>query len=332
MSDKPKQKRSFKFIIRFFQIVAALIFVFWASFFITLAIRSSHPIEYLFSYVEDFFGDEDKDKKNSTPATEMRLTNNRSPAIDEKKYDDYKPTVTEERRYREDKTLSDSRSSAIPMNNVEVGVFGRVERLWSIENAVDERVRRIPHYVSLDNIPRSLQQAVIAVEDARFYSHSGFDVMGIARAAVVNVEAGEIEEGASTITQQLVKNLFLTSEPSFTRKAEELLLAMNVERHFSKNKIIELYLNTIYFGSNYYGIYDASQGYFGKEPKDLTVAESAMLAGLPNAPSLYSPYVDFMLAKKRQLVVINAMANAHLLSEREAENARIEEIVLAKTS
>lgn len=331
MSDKPKQKRSFKFIIRFFQIVAALIFVFWASFFITLAIRSSHPIDYLFSYVEDFFGAEDK-KKNSTPVTERRLTN-KSPALEEKKSDDHKSPVTEERNYRADRVpLTDSRSSAIPVNNVDAGIVDRVGRLWSIEDAVNERVRRIPHYVSLDNIPRSLQQAVIAVEDARFYSHSGFDVMGIARAAVVNVEAGEIEEGASTITQQLVKNLFLTSEPSFSRKAEEVLLAMNVERHFSKNKIIELYLNTIYFGSNYYGVYDASQGYFGKDPKDLTVAESAMLAGLPNAPSLYSPYVDFMLAKKRQLVVINAMANAHLLSEREAENARIEEIVLAKTS
>lgn len=331
MSEQPKKRRSFKFIIRFFQILAALIFVFWASFFITLAIRSSHPIEYLFSYVEDFFGDEDANKRTSTPAVERQLTNKAS-ALEERKTEDYKPPVTEERKYREDRAVNDSRSSAIPVNNVDVGIVGRVERLWSIEDAVNERVRRIPHYVSLDNIPRSLQQAVIAVEDARFYSHSGFDVMGIARAAVVNVEAGEIEEGASTITQQLVKNLFLTSEPSFSRKAEELLLAMNVEHHFSKNKIIELYLNTIYFGSNYYGIYDAAQGYFGKEPKDLTVAESAMLAGLPNAPSLYSPYVDFMLAKKRQLVVINAMANAHLLSEREAENARIEEIVLAKTS
>lgn len=331
MSEQPKKRRSFKFIIRFFQILAALIFVFWASFFITLAIRSSHPIEYLFSYVEDFFGDEDANKRTSTPAVERRLTD-KAPALEERKTEDYKPPVTEERKYREDRAVNDSRSSAIPVNNVDVGIVGRVERLWSIEDAVNERVRRIPHYVSLDNIPRSLQQAVIAVEDARFYSHSGFDVMGIARAAVVNVEAGEIEEGASTITQQLVKNLFLTSDPSFSRKAEELLLAMNVEHHFSKNKIIELYLNTIYFGSNYYGIYDAAQGYFGKEPKDLTVAESAMLAGLPNAPSLYSPYVDFMLAKKRQLVVINAMANAHLLSEREAENARIEEIVLAKTS
>ena len=310
MSEQPKQKRSFRVIIRFFQIVAALIFVFWASFFITLAIRSSHPIEYLFSYVEEFFGD-DKDKKTVTP-TERNLDNReRAPAVDDKK-------------------INKDRSSIIPVNNPDVGIFGRVERIFSIEEAVNERTRRIPHYVSLDEIPRSLRQAIVAVEDARFYSHSGFDVTGIARAAVVNVEAGEIEEGASTITQQLAKNLFLSSEQTFSRKAEELVLALELERNFSKDKIIEMYLNTIYFGSNFYGIYDAAQGYFGKEPKDLTVGESAMLAGLPNAPSLYSPYVDFMLAKKRQLVVINAMKNANFLSERDAENARIEEIVLAR--
>ena len=301
MSEQPKKKRSFRFIIRFFQIIAALIFVFWASFFVTLAIRSSHPIEYLFSYVEDFFSSGEEKKPLATP------TLNKNP----------KPT-------------SESRSSAMPVNNLNVGIVDRVGRIFSIEDAVNEHVKKIPHYVYLDEIPRSLQQAIIAVEDTRFYSHSGFDVTGIARATVVNVEAGEIEEGASTITQQLIKNMFLSSEPSFTRKAEELVLAMNLERHFSKDKIIELYLNTIYFGSNFYGIYDASQGYFGKEPKDLTVGEATMLAGLPNAPSLYSPYVDFMLAKKRQLVVIDAMTRANYLSEREAENARIEEIVLAK--
>ena len=298
MSEQPKQKRSFRVIIRFFQIIAALIFVFWASFFVTLAIRSSHPIDYLFSYVEDFFGAEEK------PV-------NKNPNINKT-------------------TLKENRTSSVPVNNSEVGIVDRVARVFSIENAVNERVRNISHYVSLDDMPRSLQQAIIAVEDTRFYSHSGFDVTGIARAAVVNMEAGEIEEGASTITQQLIKNMFLSSEPSFTRKAEELVLAMNLERHFSKNKIIELYLNTIYFGSNFYGIYDASQGYFGKEPKDLTIGEAAMLAGIPNAPSVYSPYVDFMLAKKRQLVVIDAMTRAHYISEREAENARIEEIVLAK--
>ena len=203
--------------------------------------------------------------------------------------------------------------------------------MFDIESAVNNRVKSIPNYVALKDISRELQNAIIAVEDTRFYSHSGFDVEGIARAAVVNVEAGQIEEGASTITQQLVKNMFLSSEQSFTRKAEELLLAMNIERHFSKDKIMELYLNTIYFGSNFYGVYAASQGYFGKDPKDLTIGEATMLAGLPNAPSLYSPYVDFMLAKKRQLVVINAMTRTHLLNERDAENARIEEIVLIRS-
>ena len=320
MSEQPKPKRSFRVIIRFFQIVAALIFVFWASFFITLAIRSSHPIEYLFSYVEDFFGD-DKDKKTSptpTTSTEKKLDNReRAPALEEKNFDNEKLPLPK-------------RSSVIPVNNPDVGIFGRVERIFSIEDAVNERIRKIPHYVSLDEIPPALQQAIVAVEDARFYSHSGFDVTGIARAAVVNFEAGEIEEGASTITQQLAKNMFLTSEQTFSRKAEELILAMELERNFSKDKIIELYLNTIYFGSNFYGIYDAAQGYFGKAPNELTVGESAMLAGLPNAPSLYSPYVDFMLAKKRQLVVINAMKNSHFLNEREAENARIEELVLAR--
>ena len=126
----------------------------------------------------------------------------------------------------------------------------------------------------------------------------------------------------------MVKNLFLTQERSFTRKVEELLLAMSVERNYEKDKIIELYLNPIYFGSNFYGIYEASHGYFGKEPKQLTLAESAMLAGIPNAPSVYSPYVNFMLAKKRQLIVIDAMVRNHLLTEYEAEKARIEEIVL----
>lgn len=320
MSEQPRPKRSFRVIIRFFQIVAALIFVFWASFFITLAVRSSHPIDYIFSYVEEFFGDDNDKKTVATPinSSEKKFTNNeRSPIIDDKKS-------------ANDRLPEKNLSSFVPVSNPEVGIFGRVERIFSIEDAVNERQRRIPHYVSLDNIPRSLQQAIIAVEDARFYSHSGFDVTGIARATVVNLEAGDIEEGASTITQQLVKNMFLTPEQSFSRKAEELILAMNIERHFSKDKIIEMYLNTIYFGSNFYGIYDAAQGYFGKVPEELTVAESAMLAGLPNAPSLYSPYVDFMLAKKRQLVVIEAMKRAHFITEREAENARIEEIVLAR--
>ncbi|MBR0260476.1 MAG: transglycosylase domain-containing protein [Selenomonadaceae bacterium] len=202
--------------------------------------------------------------------------------------------------------------------------------MTSIKPAVDEKIKNISHYVPLNEMPAFLIHAIVAVEDTRFYDHRGFDPVGIARAVLVNVEAGEIQEGASTITQQTVKNLFLTSDQTFTRKGEELILAMNMEKDFDKDKILEIYLNSIYFGSNFYGIYDAAQGYFGKEPSDLTLAECAMLAGLPNAPSLYSPYVDFHLAKKRQLVVIDAMEKIGIISKTEAESARIEEITLER--
>ena len=211
----------------------------------------------------------------------------------------------------------------------ELGFFDTLDRMTSVKPAVDEKLKTIPHYVTLNNMPKILSQAIISVEDKRFYNHRGFDIFGIARAVLVNVEAGEIQEGASTITQQTVKNLFLTNDRTFTRKAEELVLSMNMEKEFDKDKILEIYLNVIYFGSNYYGIYDAAQGYFGKNPADLTIAECAMLAGLPNAPSLDSPYVDFRRAKQRQLTVIDAMEKDGIISSREAENARIEEIILA---
>ena len=183
--------------------------------------------------------------------------------------------------------------------------------------------------MKLRDIPDSLQQAIVAVEDNRFYSHHGFDTEGIIRATLVNLQYGQIEEGASTITQQLVKNLFLSHEQSFGRKAEELLLALDMEANYSKDEILELYLNTIYYGSNYYGVSAASDGYFGKKPADLQLPEAAMLAGLPNAPSVYSPYVDFMMAKKRQFVVIDSMVRCGYLDESTAESAKIKPIYLA---
>ena len=171
--------------------------------------------------------------------------------------------------------------------------------------------------------------AVVAVEDARFYSHPGFDLEAIARATLVNLQSGEIEEGASTITQQLVKNLFLSPEQSMGRKVEELALAIDFECRYSKNEILALYLNTIYFGSGYYGIYDAAHGYFGKEPSQLSLPEAAMLAGLPNAPSLYSPYESFLMAKKRQFIVLDAMVRTGYIDERTATEAKIEPLYLA---
>lgn len=204
----------------------------------------------------------------------------------------------------------------------------RLSRLIFLRQAVDARLEQAD-YVKLQDVPESLQQAVIAVEDRKFYSHWGFDVEGIFRASLVNLQYGEVREGASTITQQLVKNLFLSQDQTLGRKAEEFLLALDMELHYSKAEILELYLNTIYFGSGYYGISEASRGYFDKEPAMLALPEAAMLAGIPNAPSLYSPYENFMLAKKRQFIVLDAMTAAGFLRESVAEDAKIKPIYLA---
>ena len=204
----------------------------------------------------------------------------------------------------------------------------RISRAIFLKKAVQARTRQAD-YVRLQDIAESLQQAVIAVEDRKFYNHWGFDMEGIFRAALVNLQYGEVKEGASTITQQLVKNLFLSQEQTMGRKAEEFILAMDMELNYSKEEILELYLNSIYFGSGYYGIGQAAKGYFDKEPSMLALPEAAMLAGIPNAPSLYSPYVDFMLAKKRQFVVLDAMVAAGFLRENIAEDAKIKPIYLA---
>ena len=208
------------------------------------------------------------------------------------------------------------------------GTIDRLQRLLFLKRAVKSRIRK-EGYVTIDNIPPDLQHAIIAVEDNRFYEHHGFDPEGIARASLVNLQYGQIEEGASTITQQLVKNLFLSQEQTFDRKAEELLLALDMEANYTKDEILELYFNTIYFGSNFYGVGDAATGYFGKRPMDLELPEAAMLAGLPNAPSLYSPYVDFLMAKKRQFIVLDAMARHGYISTDAAEDAKIKPIYLA---
>lgn len=219
-------------------------------------------------------------------------------------------------------------SNTLTDDTDEASLSERFSRIIFLKRAVNSRLDR-SHYTKIDEIPVSMQQAVIAVEDKRFYNHHGFDIEGIMRATLVNLQQGEIDEGASTITQQLVKNLFLTHERSFGRKAEEFLLSLSMEFNYSKDEILEMYLNTIYYGSNYYGIEEAAEGYFGKRPSELQLPEAAMLAGLPNAPSLYSPYVDFMMAKKRQFVVLDAMVRAGYIDKTIAEDAKIKPIYLA---
>ena len=325
-ANAPKQRRSFKIIFKIFKFLIAMAFTFLISFAVTLTMKSDHPAE-IFGTLSELFPQEDSSKADG--ATEIKTIfddlNNRPFDLERVREQDstVKDSVIDEKKTPAPSTPEPARQEE------KLGFIGTISRMTSIKPAVEEKIKTIPHYVTIDKMPYLMCQAIVSVEDARFYKHKGFDIKGIARAAFVNVEAGEIQEGASTITQQTVKNLFLTSDRTFTRKMEELLLSMNMEKNFEKDEILEIYLNVIYFGSNFYGIYDAAHGYFGKEPADLTIAECAMLAGLPNAPSLNSPYVDFHRAKKRQLVVIDAMEKIGVINSREAESARIEEIILA---
>lgn len=174
---------------------------------------------------------------------------------------------------------------------------------------------------SLSDIPYDLINAVIAVEDVRFFEHPGLDIWGIFRAAWTNLKKGGKFEGASTITQQLARTLFLSPERTFQRKIRELILAFKMELILTKEKILEMYLNQIYFGHGAYGVGSAAITYFGKELAELNLQESAFLAGLPKAPSTYSPYRNFGLAKKRQEHVLRRMAQAKFISSTEAQKA-----------
>jgi penicillin-binding protein 1A len=176
--------------------------------------------------------------------------------------------------------------------------------------------RRI--FVPLSQIPKTLQDAVIATEDRRFYYHWGVDPVGIARAVVQNYRQARIVEGGSTITQQLTKVLFLTPDRSLERKLKEAVLALELERRYSKNRILEMYLNHVYFGQGAYGVEAAARTYFGKSVSELTVREAALLAGLPRAPSTYAPFEHPRAAKQRREVVLRRMAEYGVLKQEEA--------------
>lgn len=183
-----------------------------------------------------------------------------------------------------------------------------------ISKKVDE-VSSSDSYVTLDNIPKTYQEATILIEDKRFYSHQGIDIISIGRAIIKDISTLSLAEGGSTITQQVAKNLYLTQEKKFTRKVAEVFLATKLEEELSKEKILELYLNIIYYGDGYYGIQNASYGYFGKAPSSLNLNEQTILVGLPNAPSVYQLSNNSNLTKKRQEIVIKTMANAGQLTE-----------------
>jgi penicillin-binding protein 1A len=187
---------------------------------------------------------------------------------------------------------------------------------------------RLP--LSWSDVPNALKQAIVAVEDSRFYSHHGVDVIGIARAFLADIRGEGAIEGASTITQQLARNLFLTPQVSLTRKIKEALLALEIERRFSKDEILLMYLNQVYFGAGAYGAQAAAETYFGKRCKDLDLAECALLAGLPQAPSAYDPFADFQKAKARQLEVLNRMVAMGDITQQQVQQAYEEPLHLVK--
>lgn len=183
--------------------------------------------------------------------------------------------------------------------------------------------------VSINNMSPYIPQAIVANEDTRFYNHIGIDPIGIIRAVWVNIRTGGIAEGGSTITQQLAREMFLTQERTLTRKIKEALLALIIERKFSKQEILQAYLNQVYFGEGAYGVEAAAQVYFGKHASELTLAQSAMIAGLARGPNIYSPYADMKAATDRRSVVLAGMAKEGYITQSSAEAAKAEPLVLA---
>lgn len=181
-----------------------------------------------------------------------------------------------------------------------------------------QSIRTQENYTTLDELPKMYIDAVIAVEDHRYYNHGPIDIISIGRALWVNLTSLKLVEGGSSITQQLAKNIYFTQEKKLERKIAETFMAFALENQYGKDEILELYVNTIYFGSGYYGVYDACQGYFGKNPSEMTDYECTLLAGLPNAPSVYSPNVNPELSAQRQQQVLARMVDCNLITEEEA--------------
>ena len=189
--------------------------------------------------------------------------------------------------------------------------------------------KRIP--LKYEEIPPVLRNAILAVEDVRFYDHIGIDPIRIMGAAWKNLTTDRVE-GGSTLTQQLTKNLFLSKEQTYTRKVNEWILALQIERYYTKNQILELYTNHMFLGANAYGMEAGAERYFGKQAKDLTLGEAALLAGIPKAPSDYSPTSNPAKAKERRDLVLDLMAKNGLVSQAEAEAAKAKPIQLADTA
>jgi len=186
------------------------------------------------------------------------------------------------------------------------------------------------NYTKIEDVPKIYKEAVIAVEDHRFYRHKGVDFWSIMRAILKNVTNADLIEGGSTISQQICKNVYFTQERKLERKFAEIFAAIELEKNCDKEKILEIYFNTSFYGNGYYTLSEASKGYFDKETNELSDYEATMIAGIPNAPSIYNPINSLELARQRQNQVLLAMVNHGFLTEDEKNNILNEDIDLSK--
>ena len=222
-------------------------------------------------------------------------------------------------------------SSLPPIENLEQWKPNIVTKIYSSDNEI---IKTFTAYtfekIELKDIPDNLKKALIATEDKNFYRHHGYDISGLARSTVQNVIAGRVVQGASTITQQLARVLFLNNERTFDRKLKELFIAARIEKTISKDQILEMYMNSVYLGAGAYGVEGASQIYFDKHLKDCTLAELALIAGLPQAPSVYNPFNNMDLAVKRRDQVLMRMYKMRYITKDEYEKAKKEKVKLGK--
>jgi len=204
-----------------------------------------------------------------------------------------------------------------------VGGIGYMDYKDAIEETpLNEKVAEIQedeNYTTIEEMPKIYKDAVIAVEDKRFYTHKGIDPISLGRAIVNDIKAMSFVEGGSTITQQFAKNAYFTQDKELTRKVAEAFMAIEIEKNFEKEEILELYLNTSYFGDGCYTVKEASRHYFDREPAEMTDYEATLLAGVPNAPSVYAPTKSLDLAHQRQRQVLNKMVDSGYLTEGEAQ-------------
>lgn len=221
-------------------------------------------------------------------------------------------------------------ASLRPISNLEDIKPNPVTTIYSADGEVIKTFTAFKfEKVSIDKIPEYLKQAVIATEDKNFYRHRGFDTLGMVRSTITNILSGSVKQGASTITQQLARILFLSNERTFDRKIKELIIAHRIEKTISKDEILEMYLNSVYLGSGVYGVSSAARTFFDKDLSQLTLAEQALIAGLPQAPSIYSPFADKKKGLKRRNQVLRRMVRNGYITQEQMEAAQKEGLKLS---